>query len=105
MKGKQILFVLSRFYGNVLMFEQILSSSTIRNIWRIERRKYILILRFKGLMQLFTFLWWTFASLFSFCCHLFSEILESVDFGFIGEKSSLYCKPFKNMCALRISIK
>ena len=105
MKGKQILFVLSRFYGNVLMFEQILSSSTIRNIWRIRRRKYILILRFKGLMQLFTFLWWTFASLFSFCCHLFSEILQSVDFGFIGEKSSLYCNPFKNMCALRIPIK
>ena len=63
-----------------------------------------MILRFKGLMQLFTFLWWPFASLFSFCCHLFSEILESVDFGFIGEKSSLYCNPFKNMCALRISI-
>ena len=51
----------------------------------------MLILRFTEIMQLFTFLWWTFASLFSFCCHLFSEILESVDFGFIREKSSLYC--------------
>ena len=58
----------------------------------------MLISRFKGLTQLFTFLWWTFASLFSFCCHLFSEILESVDFGFIiiiilNRVSTRYFKP------------
>ena len=79
-------------------------SSTIRNVWRTGRRKYMLISRFKGLTQLFTFLWWTFASLFSFCCHLFSEILESVDFGFIiiiiilNRVSTRYFKPQVGTC-------